>query len=195
MTQIAQSRPAGSAGNAVARRTASALQAQQAAAEGPQQYLTFLLGGEMFAVGILNVKEIIEYGNVTEIPMMPAFIRGVINLRGAVVPVIDLAARFVGAQSTAGKRSCIVIVEVSEGDLCNDIGILVDAVSEVIEIPSSEIEPPPSFGARIRADFIQGMGKVAGRFVILLNIVKVLSVDEIAMLAQVAGGDAGSTAV
>ncbi|MBL8400387.1 MULTISPECIES: chemotaxis protein CheW [Candidatus Accumulibacter] len=192
MTQITPTRPAA---HAVARRATAALQAQQAAAESPQQYLTFLLGGEMFAVGILNVKEIIEYGNVTEIPMMPAFIRGVINLRGAVVPVIDLAARFGGAQSTAGKRSCIVIVEVSEGDLCNDIGILVDAVSEVIEIPSSEIEPPPSFGARIRADFIQGMGKVAGRFVILLNIVKVLSVDEIAMLAQVAGGDAGSTAV
>ncbi len=191
MTQITPTRPAA---HAVARRATAALQAQQAAAESPQQYLTFLLGGEMFAVGILNVKEIIEYGNVTEIPMMPAFIRGVINLRGAVVPVIDLAARFGGAQSTAGKRSCIVIVEVSEGEFRHDIGILVDAVSEVIEIPGSEIEPPPSFGARIRADFIQGMGKVAGRFVILLNIVKVLSVDEIAMLAQVAGAEAGSGA-
>ena len=191
MTQITPTRPAA---HAVARRATAALQTQQAAAESPQQYLTFLLGGEMFAVGILNVKEIIEYGNVTEIPMMPAFIRGVINLRGAVVPVIDLAARFGGAQSTAGKRSCIVIVEVSEGEFRHDIGILVDAVSEVIEIPGSEIEPPPSFGARIRADFIQGMGKVAGRFVILLNIVKVLSVDEIAMLAQVAGAEAGSGA-
>ena len=189
MTQITPTRPAA---HAVARRATAALQAQQAAAESPQQYLTFLLGGEMFAVGILNVKEIIEYGNTTSIRSYAAFIRGVINLRGAVVPVIDLAARFGGAQSTAGKRSCIVIVEVSEGDLCHDIGILVDAVSEVIEIPSSEIEPPPSFGARIRADFIHGMGKVAGRFVIILHIVKVLSVNEIAMLAQVAGGDLGS---
>jgi purine-binding chemotaxis protein CheW len=133
----------------------------------------------MFAVGILNVKEIIEYGNLTEIPMMPPFIRGVINLRGSVVPVIDLSARFGHAQSEVGKRSCIVIVEVSENDFRHDIGIMVDAVSEVLEIPASEIEPPPSFGARIRADFIQGMGKVAGKFVILLNIARVLSVEEI----------------
>ena len=190
MTQITPARPAA---NAVARRASTALQAQQTAAESPQQYLTFVLGGEMFAVGILNVKEIIEYGHLTEIPMMPAFIRGVINLRGAVVPVIDLAARFGGAQSQAGKRTCIVIVEVSENEFRHDIGIMVDAVSEVIEIPASDIEPPPSFGARIRADFIHGMGKVAGKFVILLNIVKVLSVDEIAMLAQVAGGEIGAT--
>ncbi|HNL78330.1 MAG TPA: chemotaxis protein CheW, partial [Accumulibacter sp.] len=141
---------------------------------------------EMFAVGILNVKEIIEYGNLTEIPMMPPFIRGVINLRGAVVPVIDLSARFGGRQSEVGKRSCIVIVEVSEGEFQHDIGIMVDAVSEVIEIPGSDIEPPPSFGARIRADFIDGMGKVAGKFVIILNILRVLSVEEIALLAQAA---------
>ena len=185
MTQIAQNRPAGGPVNALARQAAAALEARQAAADGPQQYLTFLLGGEMFAVAILNVKEIIEYGNLTEIPMMPPFIRGVINLRGAVVPVIDLAARFGGAESQVGKRSCIVILEVSEADSRHDIGVMVDAVSEVIEIPGSEIEPPPSFGARIRADFIQGMGKVAGRFVIILNIVKVLSVDEIASLASV----------
>ena len=192
MTQITPARPAA---NAVARRASTALQAQQTAAESPQQYLTFVLGGEMFAVGILNVKEIIEYGHLTEIPMMPAFIRGVINLRGAVVPVIDLAARFGKTQSLIGKRSCIVIVEVRENELRHDIGLLVDAVSEVIEIPASDIEPPPSFGARIRADFIHGMGKVAGKFVILLNIVKVLSIDEIAMLAQVAGDHAGSVGV
>jgi purine-binding chemotaxis protein CheW len=181
MTSLSPARPAA---NAVARRAAAAL---PAAAESPPQYLTFVLGGEMFAVGILNVKEIIEYGQLTEIPMMPAFIRGVINLRGAVVPVVDLAARFGRAQSPIGKRSCIVIVEVSENELRHDIGLLVDAVSEVIEIPASDIEPPPSFGARIRADFILGMGKVAGRFVIVLNIVKVLSVDEIAMLGAIAG--------
>ena len=92
MNQVAHNRPAGGPANALARQAAAALEARQAAADGPQQYLTFLLGGEMFAVAILNVKEIIEYGNLTEIPMMPPFIRGVINLRGAVVPVIDLAA-------------------------------------------------------------------------------------------------------
>lgn len=150
--------------------------------EAPAQYLTFALGGEMFAVGILHVKEIIEYGNLTEIPMMPTFIRGVINLRGAVVPVIDLAARFGGKATEVGRRTCIIIVEVPEGDSRHDIGIMVDAVSEVLEIPGSEIEPPPSFGAKIRADFIFGMGKVAGKFVIILEINKVLSVEEIALL-------------
>ena len=140
----------------------------------PAQYLTFLLGGEMFAVGILNVKEIIEYGHLTEIPMMPACIRGVINLRGAVVPVIDLAARFGGKTTQVARRTCIVIIEV---------------VSEVLEIPASDIEPPPSFGAKIRADFIFGMGKVSGKFVIILNINNVLSVEEISMLTDVATED------
>ena len=150
--------------------------------EAPSQYLTFALGSEMFAVGILNVKEIIEYGNLTEIPMMPAFIRGVINLRGSVVPVIDLSARFGGSQTEVGRRTCIVIVEVEDDEAKHDIGIMVDAVSEVLDIPGSEIEPPPAFGAKIRADFIFGMGKVAGKFVIILNINKVLSVEEIAIL-------------
>ncbi len=155
--------------------------------EAPSQYLTFALGGEMFAVGILNVKEIIEYGNLTEIPMMPTFIRGVINLRGSVVPVIDLAARFGGSPAELGKRTCIVIVEVADADTQHDIGIMVDAVSEVLDIPASEIEPPPSFGAKIRADFIFGMGKVAGKFVIILNINKVLSIEEIAQLTGTEG--------
>ncbi len=150
------------------------------------QYLTFLLGGEMYAVGILNVKEIIEYGNLTEIPMMPAFIRGVINLRGAVVPVIDLTARFSGKVSEVQRRTCIVIIEVSQDGVKHDIGIMVDAVSEVLEIPASDIEPPPSFGAKIRTDFIAGMGKVAGKFVIILHIERVLSVDEMAMLTSLA---------
>lgn len=150
----------------------------------PQQYLTFSLGGEVFALGILNVKEIIEFGNVTEIPMMPAFIRGVINLRGAVVPVIDLSARFGGAASTVSRRTCIVIVELGDGEERQDLGVIVDAVNEVLEIPRADIEPPPSFGAKIRADFIQGMGKVEGRFVIILNVDRVLSTQEIAMLAS-----------
>ncbi len=158
------------------------------AGESPAQYLTFQLGGEMFAVGILNVKEIIEYGHLTEIPMMPAFIRGVINLRGAVVPVIDLAARFGGKTTQVARRTCIVILEVIDQDLRSDIGIMVDAVSEVLEIPAAEIEPPPSFGARIRADFISGMGKVAGKFVIILNIHNVLSIEEISELSRMEGG-------
>jgi purine-binding chemotaxis protein CheW len=156
-----------------------------AAAGEAHQYLTFALAGEMFAVGILNVKEIIEYGNLTEIPMMPTFIRGVINLRGAVVPVVDLAVRFGGKTTDIGRRTCIVIVELRQDEGRHDIGLMVDAVSEVLEIPGSEIEPPPTFGAKIRADFIAGMGKVSGKFVIILDIMRVLSVDEMASVAQI----------
>jgi purine-binding chemotaxis protein CheW len=162
------------------------------ATDDARQYLTFSLAGEMYAVAILNVKEIIEYGTLTEIPMMPAFIRGVINLRGAVVPVIDLAARFGGRQTAIGRRTCIVIVELSENDARQDIGIVVDAVSEVLEIPPTEIEPPPAFGARIRTDFIDGMGKVAGKFVIILDVRRVLSVDEMAALGHI--GQSGEAA-
>lgn len=150
-----------------------------------QQYLTFTLGSEMFAVGTLSVKEIIEYGQLTEVPMMPGFIRGVINLRGAVVPVIDLSVRFGRSATQITRRTCIVIIEVPTDDGQHDIGVLVDTVSEVLEIPLNEIEPPPAFGAKIRTDFMQGMGKVQGKFVILLDVGKVLSVDEIASLAVV----------
>lgn len=162
---------------------------RQVGADTPAQYLTFSLGGETFALGILNVKEIIEFGNVTEIPMMPAFIRGVINLRGAVVPVIDLSARFGGTASPVSRRTCIVIVEIENEDGKQDLGVVVDAVNEVLEIPRAEIEPPPSFGAKIRADFILGMGKVEGHFVIILNVERVLSTTEIAMLARMGSED------
>jgi purine-binding chemotaxis protein CheW len=159
---------------------------QPAVTDDSRQYLTFTLGAETFAVGILNVREIIEYGALTEIPMMPGFIRGVINLRGAAVPVIDLATRFGGQPTTLGRRTCIVIIEIQLGDATapQDIGIIVDCVNEVLEIPAADIEPPPSFGSSIRADFIRGMGKVNGKFVIILNIARVLSVDEIALLVN-----------
>jgi purine-binding chemotaxis protein CheW len=164
----------------------SAAVARQSVAAGEtSQYLTFTLGGEMFAVGILNVKEIIEYGSLTGIPMMPAFIRGVINLRGAVVPVVDLGARFGGKPTEPGRRTCIVILEVQQEEGRHDIGIMVDAVSEVLGIPASEIEPPPAFGSRIRADFIAGMGKVGGRFVIVLEMARILSVEEMAAVANI----------
>lgn len=172
-------------GQLVQRTAASPV--AQAAAE-IRQYLTFSLGGEMFAVGILNVKEIIEYGHLTEIPMMPAFIRGVINLRGAVVPVIDLAARFGGQPTQVGRRSCVVIIEIADGDTTQDIGVLVDSVSAVLDIPDAEIEPPPAFGARIRTDFIEGMGKIAGKFVIILSVQRVLSVEEMTVLANLGQG-------
>jgi len=158
------------------------------------QYLTFMLGGEIYAMGILAIKEIIEHGHLTEVPRMPSFIRGVINLRGAVVPVIDLSARFGKAATTVTRRTCIVIVEVSDGQGTQSstqvVGVMVDAVNAVLEIPPSDIEPPPSFGSHIRADFMSGMGKVGGKFVIILNIHNVLSVDEMASLAGVTGSTA-----
>jgi len=150
------------------------------------QYLTFQIGREMFAVGILHIREIIEYGSLTTVPMMPEFVRGVINLRGSVVPVIDLSARFGRGESTINRRSCVVILEVESADEgLQEIGVIVDSVSEVLEIPPGEIEPAPSFGARIRADFIAGMGKVQGQFVIVLDVQQALNTREMAELAAI----------
>ncbi|OIQ96407.1 chemotaxis protein CheW [mine drainage metagenome] len=160
---------------------------QQAIATDHQQYLTFVLGGEMYAIAILSVKEIIDYGHLTVVPMMPECIRGVINLRGAVVPVVDLARRFSSGSTEITRRSCIVIVEVETDGEHQDIGVIVDAVSEVLEIGRDQIEPTPAFGAKIRTDFIQGMGKVEGRFVIVLNVDRVLSMEDLAMLGRAAG--------
>ncbi len=153
-----------------------------------KQYLTFMLGGEMFSIDILCIKEIIWYASLTEVPMMPACIRGVINLRGAVVPVMDLSSRFGKSSTPVTKSTCIVIIEVAtqvEGERQN-MGVVVDSVQAVLEIPASEIEPPPSFGAKIRPDFIEGIGKVGGKFVILLNVNRVLSSEEIGQMGQTA---------
>lgn len=159
---------------------------KQKVREEESQYLTFLLDKEMFAIGILSIKEIIEYGQVTTVPMMPNFVRGVINLRGQVVPVIDLQARFGRPSSVVGKRSCVVIVEVqlSAEQEQHVIGVIVDSVSEVLAIPPTQIERAPQFGAKIRPDFISGMGKIDDKFVIILNVDKVLSVDELSALTE-----------
>lgn len=173
------------------KQPAQALTVTDTAAAG--QYLTFVLGGEVFALGILNIKEIIDYGELTEVPMMPAFIRGVINLRGRVVPVVDLAARFGRGVTQIAKRTGIVIVETSsvndeDGEESRqDVGIIVDAVNEVVDIGNQDIEPPPAFGAKIRPDFINGMAKRNGRFIILLNVNRVLSVDEMTELSRTLG--------
>ncbi len=155
-----------------------------AALAGSEQYLTFTLGNELFAIGILHIKEIIEYGTPTPVPLMPPFIHGVINLRGAVVPVIDLSVRFGKARSDIGRRTCIIILEMELEGHIQDIGVIVDAVSAVLDIPASEIEPPPAFGSRIKADYILGMGKLGERFAILLNVRRAFSMDEMAALQQ-----------
>jgi purine-binding chemotaxis protein CheW len=150
------------------------------------QYLTFSLGGEIYALGILNIKEIIDYDRLTEVPMMPDFVCGVINLRGRVVPIIDLYARFGKGKTQILKRTAIVIVETvsREDESAQDIGIIVDAVNEVVDINREDIEPPPNFGAGIRPDFISGMAKRDAGFVILLSVDKVLSVAEMAALSK-----------
>jgi purine-binding chemotaxis protein CheW len=151
--------------------------------QAEHQYLSFRLGEETFGLGILAVREIIEYGGVTDVPMMPPCVRGVINLRGAVVPVLDLAARFGRAPGTIGRRSCIVIVESGTPPEQQVLGLLVDAVNAVLDIDAGQIEPPPSFGAGLRNDFISGIGKAHGKFVILINLEAVLNVPEIAAMA------------
>jgi purine-binding chemotaxis protein CheW len=146
------------------------------------QHLTFSVSNETFAIAISAIKEIIEYRAPTDVPMMPAFIRGVINLRGRVVPVVDLSVRFGRTRMDVVRRTCIVILEVQDGDRRQEIGAVVDAVSAVVEIPETDIEPPPQFGAKLRADFINGMGKLGEKFVILLDVDRVLSVAELATL-------------
>ena len=173
MNALVQSRQSGAPAAILATPTAE-----------PTQYLTFMLAGDVFAIGILAIKEIIEYQGLTEVPLMPRCVRGVINLRGAVVPVVDLLARFRRPSSPITKRSCIVIVEVQADDQRQVVGVMVDAVNEVLDIAEAEIEPPPTFGTQIRSDFILGMGKVKGRFVILLNVDKTISLDGIDGLAD-----------
>lgn len=167
----------------VKHRTADFEQSER----GGNQYLTFLLGGEAFAVDILNIREIIEFGNLTEVPLMPEFIRGVINLRGAVVPVVDLANRLGRPVGAVTRRTCIVILDVQAaapgaGATAHTLGMVVDVVNEVLDIDPTEIEPAPAFGTHIRGDFIAGMGKVDGGFVIILDANRVLSVDEMTRL-------------
>lgn len=155
------------------------------------QYLTFLLKGETYALGILSIKEIIGYDRLTEVPMMPNFIRGVINLRGRVVPVVDLLARFNQGTTTIAKRTSIVIVETTDysddtqpNGTVTDIGIIVDAVNEVVDIAADIIEPAPSFGAAIRPEFIIGMARREGHFIVMLAVDKVLAVNEMTAISQ-----------
>ena len=153
------------------------------------QYLTFLLGDDVFAMDIRTVREIIQVGALTSVPLMPGFVRGVINLRGAVVPVIDLQVRFGRAAATLSKKSCIVIFDAQRDGERVELGLLVDSVSAVVDIPAAQIEPPPNFGTAVRRDFIRGVGKLDQRFVLLLEPDKALDVEDMARLCE-AGQDA-----
>lgn len=173
------------AGHDVARPRPS--QASSPRASMSSQYLIFSLGGDSYGVGTLRVREIIEIGAIAAVPMMPSYMKGVINLRGAVVPVIDLNARFGRSTTEVSRRTCIVILEVQAEQETHVLGIMVDAVSAVRQIEESDIEAAPSFGSKVRPDFIDGMAKVNKHFVILLNLGKVLSLDELSLLQKVDG--------
>jgi purine-binding chemotaxis protein CheW len=143
-----------------------------------QQYLSFTLGESDHAVGILQVKEILQYDTVTKVPGVPASVRGVINLRGAVVPVIDLAVKFGLPPMPVTKRTCVLIVEASLEGERTVMGVLADAVKEVLELGPRDVEPPPSFGTQVKVEFITGMAKVGNGFVLLLDLDRLLSAHE-----------------
>jgi purine-binding chemotaxis protein CheW len=149
-----------------------------------KQFLTFRIGNEHFGLELSKTREIIEFNGITSVPLMPDFMRGVINLRGEVVPVIDLAVRLARAPIDVQKRSCIIVVELRSNEQNHVLGLLVDSVSEVIELDEENIEDAPSFGANIRADFIQGVAKLNNDFVILLDADQAMSVRELAHLVE-----------
>ena len=145
------------------------------------QYLSFIIAGEEYALGILQVKEIIEYDTVTRVPGTPAWVRGVFNLRGSVVPVVDLAVKLGMPPSTLTRWSCIVVVEVKLGQERLVLGLLSDAIGQVIELEPEAVMPPPSFGTPIHGDYLLGMGRLGTgkKFVLMLDIDKVLNSQEV----------------
>lgn len=149
-----------------------------------KQFLTFRIGNEHYGLELSQTREIIEYSGITEVPLMPNFLRGVINLRGEVVPVIDLAVRLGRKPIEVQRRTCIIVVELSNNDQHHVLGLLADAVSEVIEMDDENIEDAPSFGANIRAEFIQGIAKQGEEFVVLLDANNALSIRELAHLVE-----------
>jgi purine-binding chemotaxis protein CheW len=143
------------------------------------QYLTFTLDEEVYALEIGKVREVLEFTGVTKVPRTPAFMRGVINLRGSVVPVVDLKRKFATGSTEATISTCVVIVEVAVDGEPTVLGVLADAVQEVIDLDPSQVEPPPKIGARLRTEFIRGMGKRDEEFLILLDVDRVFSAGEL----------------
>jgi purine-binding chemotaxis protein CheW len=159
--------------------------------DGSNRYLTFRLGAEVMALDILDVTEIIEFRPLTEVPMMPPSIRGVLNLRGRVVPVVDLAVRFARGSTEVARRTAIVIVEPQgRGESTAPVfGIVVDAVNEVTHFGDGDIEPPPTFGAGVRCDFISGMAKRDTDFIIVLDVERVMTAEDLQFAGEAARVD------
>jgi purine-binding chemotaxis protein CheW len=146
------------------------------------QILTFKLGNEIFGLNVAQVREILEYGKITKVPQTPNYICGVLNLRGGVVPVVDMRIKFGLEQSNITVNTCIIVVEVNIDNELSILGVVVDSVQEVFEIEAKQIEPPPKIGTRLKNEFIYGMGKHLEQFVILLNIDKIFSSDELILV-------------
>ena len=148
------------------------------------QYLTYKLGAEVFALDISKVREVLDFTTVTKVPRTPEFMRGVINLRGSVVPVVDLRLKFGMSATEKTVNTCVIIVEVTVDGETTVLGALADSVQEVIDLGQGQIEPAPRIGTKLNTDFIKGMGKQDERFIIILDIDKVFSVDELSLVKE-----------
>ncbi|PLX94561.1 MAG: chemotaxis protein CheW [Desulfuromonas sp.] len=152
--------------------------------EQMNQYLTFKLDEEVFALEIAKVREVLDFTDVTKVPQTPNFMRGVINLRGSVVPVVDMRIKFSMSEAEATVNTCIIIAEVIMDGEPSVLGALVDSVQEVLELDPDQIEPPPRIGTKLDTEFIRGMGKHNDDFIIILDINRVFSADEISLIQQ-----------
>ena len=158
------------------------------------QYLTFALGEEEFALEIAKVREVLDYPHITRVPRMPDYLCGVINLRGNVVPVVDLRLKFGLSRTEKTVDTCVVIVEAELEGETTVMGALADSVHEVLDLAAGDIEPPPRMGTRLNTDFLKGMGRQGERFIIILDIDKVLSSEELALVSSAAAMSAGAGA-
>ena len=153
-----------------------------------RQYLTFKLSEEIFGLDVANVREILEFTTVTKVPKTPEFMRGVINLRGSVVPVLDMRLKFGLSRTEKTINTCIIVAEVTSDNETTIIGALVDSVQEVFELEPGQIEPAPKIGTQLKTEFIKGMGKRDDTFIIILNIDKVFSIEDIDLVMEVSKG-------
>lgn len=155
-----------------------------------RQYLTFRLAKETFAVDVAKVREILDFVAITKVPQTPVFMRGVINLRGSVVPVVDMKLKFGMEPTEKTVNTCIIVLEVSIENETTIVGALADSVQEVVELDPSQIEPPPRIGMKLSIDFIKGMGKLNDDFVIILDTDKIFSFDEGIVLTEMTDSNA-----
>jgi purine-binding chemotaxis protein CheW len=151
------------------------------------QFLTFKLDEELFALDISKVREVLDFTTITKVPQTPDYMRGVINLRGSVVPVVDMRVKFGMQEAERTVNTCIIIVEVDMESENVVMGVIADAVQEVLDLEPEQVEPPPKIGTKLNSDFIRGMGKVNDRFLMILDIDRVFSCDDLAALAVAAG--------